>query len=158
MKYQNNMFFIVLGILLASLPGCFSKPVKQEGLVVINVLDKELYDDCHIKGSINIPFDMVEHAAKDIDKQAEIVLYCSNYQCSTSEYAARKLRNLGFKQVAVYQGGTAEWFQAGLPVEGACEHAYLKKPTRPIAEESTPEIPVITVQQLIQKMGLQPAA
>lgn len=147
---------LIIGILMG-LPGCWQKIEKREGLVVVNVLDKELYDDCHIKGSINIPFEMIEEQAALIDKNAEIVIYCSNYQCSTSEYAARKLRSQGFTNVSVYEGGTAEWFQEGLPVEGPHRQAYLVKPNRQLSrEEYAGAIPIITAQDLAFKMGLQP--
>src|SRR5574342_286397 len=101
MRYSNSIHMIgIVLITLCWLPGCWQNSEKQKGLVVVNVLDKDLYDDCHIKGSINIPFEIIEEqAVAHIDKNADIVIYCSNYQCSTSEYAARKLRGLGFTNV-----------------------------------------------------------
>lgn len=156
MRYSNSMFIIgILCGILVWLPGCWQKVEKKDGLVVVNVLDKDLYDDCHIKGSINIPFEMIEEqAAATINENAEIVLYCSNYQCSTSEYAARKLRNR-FPNVSVYEGGTAEWFQEGLPVEGPHKQAYLVKPCRQLPRDND-MIPTITTTELAHKMGLQP--
>lgn len=154
MKYRNILG--IIGILL--LPGCWQSAQKKDGLVVVNVLDKELYDDCHIKDSINIPFEIIEEqAAAVINKNAEIVVYCSNYQCSTSEYAARKLSDQGFTNVSVYEGGTAEWFQEGLPVEGPHRQSYLVKPSRQLPYEKNGVIPVITVGDLAHKMGLQPS-
>ena len=150
MRY--NLAFI-FGILIISLPGCWQSKDKKDGLVIINVLDKELYDDCHIEGSINIPFEMIEEQAATIDKNAQVVIYCSNYQCSTSEYAARKLCSQGFKNVWVYEGGIAEWFQEGLPIEGPHKQAYLRKSCRQLPRENE-GIPVISTRDLSQKMGL----
>ncbi len=154
MKYSSIVF--ITGILIW-LPGCWQKTDKKDGLVIVNVLDKELYDDCHIKGSINIPFEMIEEQAAMIAKNADVVIYCSNYQCSTSEYAARKLQDQGFKNVSVYEGGTAEWFQEGLPVEGPHKLPYLVKPSRQSPyKENEGAIPIITAADLAYKMGLQP--
>jgi rhodanese-related sulfurtransferase len=150
MRYDLVFIF---GILIVTLPGCWHSNEKKDDILVINVLDKELYDDCHIKGSINIPFEMIEEQMASIDKNKPIVLYCSNYQCSSSEYAARKLRSQGFKNVYVYEGGTAEWFQEGLPVEGPHTQVYLKKTCRQLPHENE-GIPMITAKDLAKKMGL----
>ncbi len=76
---------------LALLPACwpFSKKssterTQQQSLYVINVLDKESYEDCRIAGSINVPFEQVETFAKDLDRTAEMVVYCANYMCTAS--------------------------------------------------------------------------
>lgn len=143
--------------LLWVLPGCWAEQ-KHSGLVVVNVLDKEFYDDCHIKGSINMPLDDVEKKMNRIDKNAEIVLYCSNYQCSTSEYIAQKLRANGFENVSVYEGGTAEWYQAGLPVEGPHVQAYLSKPSSKMVQDEEQDIPIISMEELAQKMNVLDAA
>ncbi len=153
----------LIGIMVL-LPGCWEKPCeeKKAGLVVINVLDKDLYEDCHIKGSINVPFEMIEEYAQQLDKNSEIVLYCSNYQCATSEFAAQKLRQQGFAKVSVYEGGTAEWYQLGLPVDGPHTQTYLSKPCKQCSFEQADgsssdkenAIEIISVHDLAQKMGL----
>jgi rhodanese-related sulfurtransferase len=118
---------------LAVLPGCWSGSSTQEktkikGLVVINVLDKAEYDDCHIRGSMNVPFVQIKEYAQDsLEKDADIVLYCSNYMCSSSGFARKQLIELGFQHVTVYEGGTAEWFQKGYPVDGPALQPYLQK-------------------------------
>src|SRR5579871_1320547 len=131
---------VLMVALLIGLPACWpcsctkeateqQAPASKSDLVVINVLDKELYEDCHIKGSVNVALDQLEHFAAGLDKEkAEVVVYCSNYQCSASETAARKLQELGVKNVAVYEGGMAEWYQQNRAHEGACspeKSAYL---------------------------------
>ena len=145
---------IPLVFLGALLPGCWNeqKPEKMSGLVVVNVLDEEFYNDCHIKGSVNIPFEKVDELAETIDTDAQVVIYCSNYQCTSSEYAAKMLRKKGFSSVCVYEAGMAEWYQKGLPVEGERKKAYLIKPSRQLAQDASSEIPVISTHELAQKM------
>src|SRR5260221_674614 len=76
-----------------------SMKLKKSDLIVINVLDKNLYDDCHIKGSINVPFGEIKEYASKIDKSTPVVVYCSNYQCTASGAAAKMLQDMGFENV-----------------------------------------------------------
>ena len=71
-----------------------------------------------LQGSINVPFEEVETFAKDLDRDAEMVVYCANYMCTASGAAAQKLKEMGFENVWAYEGGTAEWYQMGLKAEG----------------------------------------
>jgi len=96
---------------------------KMRGLIIVNVLDKELYDDCRIKGSINVAIDKIDTLESLAEKNAEIVLYCTNYMCSASGFARKRLLELGFRNVWVYEGGIAEWYNKGFSVEGPCEIA-----------------------------------
>jgi rhodanese-related sulfurtransferase len=154
--YLNRFAFVVSIVLLLS--GCDNKQEqivqeKQSGLIIINVLDKDWYDDCHIKGSINVPFFELDEFVKKLDtEKAEIVLYCSNYFCTSSIYACRHLKDMGFKKVWAYEGGIAEWYQLGLPVEGPCQRAYLAKSVQPEHEMVSDDC-LITAQELMQKIG-----
>jgi rhodanese-related sulfurtransferase len=157
MKHMRQVIYLNLLFLgFFVLPGCGDKPAeKKQGLVVINVLDKSLYDDCHIKGSICVPFENVtEYAQNNIDKSAEVILYCSNYHCSASGQACKQLKKLGFENVYAYEGGTAEWYQQGLPVEGPSTKRYLKQKIT-AHEQDLSEKQIITMNQLAHKMGFE---
>ncbi|HSH50833.1 MAG TPA: rhodanese-like domain-containing protein [Bacteroidales bacterium] len=85
---------------------------------LVEVLDKEAYNKEHIKGAMNIPLERIGTEAKDrFAKDDQIVVYCSNFDCSASPTAAKKLDGLGFKNVYDYQGGKKDWKDAGLPME-----------------------------------------
>jgi len=156
-KQQAKKIGIFIGCML--LPGCWSgwqepEQANDNNLVVINVLDQDFYNDCHIKGSVNVTLDAIEQFSTTLDKNTEIVVYCSNYQCSTSEYAAKKLKSLGHNGVYVYEGGIAEWYQKGLPVEGPSKTAYLaKRVSEPVSQQG--EIPAINVEDLAYKMKIK---
>jgi rhodanese-related sulfurtransferase len=151
-------FLITAGLVF--LPSCTSSQndahaQKKTGLVVINVLKKELYDDCHIKDSVSVPFDQVDtYAQTHLDKDAEIVVYCSNYMCSASGAVAQKLQDLGFKNVHAYEAGTAEWYQQGLPTEGPAKAGYLAVKMEPHHEDNS-NVRVISTQELAQKMKVE---
>lgn len=126
--------------------------VQEKKLLVVNVLGKEQYDDCHIKGSINMLFDEYDAYAKKLNKDTELVFYCSNYACTGSGYAAKSFKDKGFKKVWAYEAGMAEWYKQKLPVVGACKATYLDKKNTPIDEVDS-EISVITTKELQEKLG-----
>lgn len=143
---------LIAGFMLVCMTGCLSES-KKTGLIVVNVLDKEYYDDCHIKGSIHVPYEKVADFAATVDHEAELVFYCSNYMCTASGAAAQELMDLGFKHVWAYEAGMAEWYQAELPVDGPCKKPYLlKKVMQPELEERK-DISIISTEDLARKMG-----
>lgn len=94
------------------------KKLENDNVKLIEVLDENDYKAEHIKGAINIPLERIGTEAKDrFDKDDKIVVYCSDYSCSSSPTAAKKLDNLGFKNVYDFEGGKKEWKDAGLPME-----------------------------------------
>ena|SRR3990167_793574 len=122
MSFRSFFILVALPLLFS---GC-SCDKKGPKLQIINVLDKDAYDDCHIKGSINIPFEKLESEAKNLNKYTTTVVYCSNYQCTASKMAASMLKNMNFQIVYAYEAGMADWYQKGLPLVGACQAKYLK--------------------------------
>lgn len=140
------------------------KTETQEKLVLVNVLDKPLYDDCHIKvtgnnvESVNVSMDDIEeYAKKHWDKEkTHIVVYCANYMCTASAESAKMLMNSGFKNVWAYEGGTAEWMNKGFSVSGPCKKGYLEQFAKPEDHENPAGVSVITAEDLkakIEKFG-----
>ncbi len=120
----------------------------MQKLLLVNVLTPEYYGDCHIRGSINVPLDMIEEWAKSIDKDAPIVVYCASYTCSASLIAWQRLHALGFINIWAYEGGMNEWYNAGLPVEGTCSQSYLNEPVECSDEQYSYQAREIDVQEL----------
>lgn len=132
MIFGKNINIFFAGCLVLILSSCWRQGEKTKveqklsGVVVINVLDEPAYQDCHIKGSINIPFEQVESKVPSmVEKTATVITYCSNYMCGASSASRDQLINMGYEKVYAYEGGTAEWFQKGFPVEGPCKKPYL---------------------------------
>ncbi|HAF30897.1 MAG TPA: rhodanese-like domain-containing protein [Bacteroidales bacterium] len=94
------------------------KKLEKNNVKLIEVLEEDAYNKEHIKGAINIPLERIATEAKDrFNKDDEIVVYCSNFDCSASPTAAKKLKSIGFKNVYDYEAGKKEWKEAGLPME-----------------------------------------
>lgn len=130
--------------------GCNKKPGAEQ-LVVINVLDKKLFDDCHITGSINVPFDELEEFAGALDQTAHVVVYCSNYMCMASMEGARMFRQRGFENAWAYEAGMAGWYQDKLPYTGPAQEKYLTRENKPI-ERAEKDLAIAT-QELQKKMA-----
>jgi len=92
--------------------------LENGNIHLVEVLDEEAFKKSHIKGAINIPLKKIGTEAKQrFSEKDEIVVYCSNYDCSASPTAAEKLESLGFENVFDYEGGKKEWSEAGLAME-----------------------------------------
>jgi rhodanese-related sulfurtransferase len=124
----------------------------SRNLKVINVLSPEYYTDAHIKGSMNVPLDELKDFASITPKDTTIVVYCAGYICSSSAQAWHTLHELGFDRLYAYEGGTNEWYQAKLPIVGACTMDYLKQPVERPTEGHDTTIQTISMQELKKMM------
>lgn len=160
---KYNLTFLSSSLLfLAAIffSGCwkFETKDKESQLVVVNVLDKDYYDDCHITGSINIPFEDLEERVKGMNKKDAYVFYCSNYACTAAPFSAKMLKDAGFEQVSVYHGGMVEWYQHKYPYTGAAEKSYLQdsndklEEDEPLNEKDHAKIKDITAEELLSMM------
>ena len=86
--------------------------------VVVEALGAAYYADAHLPGAINIPPGQVDRLAPALLPAlgASVVVYCGG-SCSLAESVARRLEELGYSDVAVYDGGQEDWVEHGLPVE-----------------------------------------
>ena len=66
----------------------------------------------------SIRFESIEHALEALEKDDEIVVYCSDPACVASQYAYQGLVAAGYSNVRRYEGGLSDWDDAGYPFEG----------------------------------------
>ena len=103
----------VLGILVLCLIICgcgnsskendLEKIMKEKEYIIVDVRTKEEYDQLHVKGSINIPYDQIDENV-DLDKDKNIFVYCKSGNRSSIAY--NTLDSLGYN---VYDlGGISE--------------------------------------------------
>jgi rhodanese-related sulfurtransferase len=92
--------------------------LDKNEIVLLEVLGEESYNMAHIAGAVNIHLKKIgTEAKKRFNKDETLVVYCSDYECTSSPTAAKKLDDLGFKNVYDYEGGKKEWKESGLPME-----------------------------------------
>lgn len=104
--------------------GCqelWAKLERGEHVVLVDALSPISYAAVRLPGAVNIPPREVDALAErripDLD--AEVVVYCANRGCESSVDVARRLVELGYRNVSHFAGGKVEWRECGLPVEGA---------------------------------------
>ena len=86
--------------------------------VVLEALDRKYYDYGHLPGARMLaPADTGRIDSIVADKEQAIVLYCASATCQNSHQAAAQLEKQGYRNVAVYAGGKADWVEAGLRLE-----------------------------------------
>lgn len=88
-------------------------------VTVVDALGGAYYEKQHLPGAVPLTEGEVEAAAAGLlpDKDALIVVYCSNPACGNSQAVAGKLERLGYRNVRKYREGIEDWAEAGLPLE-----------------------------------------
>lgn len=82
-------------------------------LTLVNTLAADAFQKTQIPGSINVPLESDDFAAR-VEQEAggkhkPVVVYCASRQCDSSDKAARKLESAGFTAVSRYTDGAAGW-------------------------------------------------
>lgn len=90
--------------------------MMNDGAVLVDVRSVNQFKDGHIAGARNVPGDQVADGAKALEKFRDKTIITCCESGITSGSAARKLTELGFKQVFNLRGGLAAWRQDNLPV------------------------------------------
>jgi len=96
-----------------------TKLERKERFEFWNVLTDDYYSNENIVGSRHVPLDRIgrEVARLGLNKQTEIIVYCSGPECLLSSFAYEKLLRLGYLNVKVYAGGLDAWESAGLRID-----------------------------------------
>ena len=104
----------------------------QEDVILLDARPQSEFDVSHIKGAKRIGYKKMEESAlAGIDKDEQIVVYCSiGYR---SEKVGEKLKGMGFKNVYNLYGSIFEWVNQGNEVVDENEkptekiHTYNKR-------------------------------
>ncbi|MFK7886829.1 MAG: rhodanese-like domain-containing protein [Gammaproteobacteria bacterium] len=92
---------------------------RDENVIVLDVRSVGEFESGHIDGAMNVSFHEpdFETALSKLDKDAEYVLTCESG--GRSGKTLRKLREMGFLNVAHLKRGMAGWRNADMPVAAA---------------------------------------
>jgi rhodanese-related sulfurtransferase len=75
----------------------------------------------HIRGARNLPLqdfdEYFDQATADLDLESLIITYCDGEQCILSINLAKKLKDMGFKNVRILVNGWTLWNEHHLPLE-----------------------------------------
>ena len=90
----------------------------QEPMTIVEALPPMYFEANHLPGALNIPHDEIRDKAVDLlpDKDAFIVVYCSNTACQNSSIATNTLQQMGYTNTYEYVEGKQHWLEANYPV------------------------------------------
>lgn len=122
---KNNDYVNLVGTMeiFAIIKGALKKKIDEgSDFVLIDTLGEESYKRRHLPEAISIDAhkdDFVERVKEIVpDKDKEIIVYCASFSCQLSPAAAGKLIDAEYTNVVDYEGGLADWQDAGYPFEG----------------------------------------
>jgi rhodanese-related sulfurtransferase len=90
--------------------------LMNQGALVIDLRNKELYDAGHIVDARNVPAAELESQAETLKKWRDknVITYCDSG--TNGAGAARSLVKLGFTKVFNLQGGLNAWVKENMPL------------------------------------------
>jgi molybdopterin/thiamine biosynthesis adenylyltransferase/rhodanese-related sulfurtransferase len=90
---------------------------RDDGPLVIDVRERDEWDEGHLPGAIHIPRGSLESRIEQIaaDRTQPLLLYCA--AGNRSAFAARTLEELGYEKVSSLAGGFTDWKRNGHPTE-----------------------------------------
>lgn len=108
-------------------PQQVSEELSSGEAVLVDVRQTEEWQHAHIDGAVRAPRGALEFVAdpssprhrEELDPSARMIMICASG--GRASLAGHTLRQLGFEDVAVMDGGMKAWTKAGLPV---VEHEF----------------------------------
>ena len=89
--------------------------------VFVDSRSRDEFSAGHIPGALNIPLDENKSGLNSgllpYPQDRTVVVYCEGGGCQTSIALARLIHDLGFRDIRIFSGGSAEWSVSGLPLE-----------------------------------------
>ncbi|WP_373497951.1 YceI family protein [Desulfococcus sp.] len=148
MNHANTFSTVSAETLKASLE-------KTPAAVLIDVLPGDHFRAVHLPGAVNacvyeVTFpQQIEAITRDLD--ASVVLYGAGAGSLDAAVAAEKMLRMGYRRVAVFEGGLAAWTAAGHPLEGEQPDSAGGPEPAFLFEDGT--YPVVPEASLIQWTG-----
>lgn len=93
--------------------------LEANAAVVLDARSGKWDDGKRVPGASSLSPNATAEGAADLipSKDALVVTYCSSTRCSASSMLARRLRELGYKNILEYPVGIAGWIEGGNDVE-----------------------------------------
>ena len=86
----------------------------RRGARLVDVRSVAEFRGSHPKGAVNVPPRLIKRDETGLKRDDELLVICLSGHRSSG--AARRLRGLGFANVAHVRGGLLAWKKAGLPL------------------------------------------
>jgi sulfur-carrier protein adenylyltransferase/sulfurtransferase len=87
-----------------------------EKIKLVNAMEENKFQLKHIPNSLNLF--RREDIEKNLTKDEQIIVYCTDNACNKSIILYQLLEALGYKNVFRFAGGMCEWENEGYELEG----------------------------------------
>ncbi len=112
------MFALLMGLKNIS-PTELQQAMQKKSLTVIDVNSPQSWINAHVPGALNLDPVQFTESQLPVDKQSQLVFYCSNPMCRKAPSAARRAKKMGFNNTMVMSAGISGWQSSKLPTEPA---------------------------------------
>jgi rhodanese-related sulfurtransferase len=103
---------------LSSLSPAELHRLMQAGAVtVIDVNSPQSWNEARVPGAQNLDAGSFRERDLPSDKDATLVFYCSNFLCRKAPNAARRAKEMGYRNARIMSAGISGWLGAGLPTD-----------------------------------------
>ena len=111
--YREHLAAVKAGITEISAQEAAARLAEGPRPVLIDVRERDEYEQGFIPGSVHIPRGNLESRVDNAvgDRTRPVIIYCA--QGNRSAYAAKTLAELGFEDVVSLRGGFSDWKQNG---------------------------------------------
>jgi 3-mercaptopyruvate sulfurtransferase SseA len=92
---------------------------KSPDILVVSNDPQESYDEGHIPGAVSFPWAMEFKPPRNLPRNKTLILYCSCAHEEDSTDVAGKLRQFGYRNVKVLDGGYLRWQELKYPIDKA---------------------------------------
>lgn len=92
--------------------------INHQQALVLDIRDSVVFEKAHIVNAVNIPANDIDRKQNKLQrfKQKSVVVVCERGQQAMP--VALKLKQFGFNDVYLLNGGLAAWKEASMPLEG----------------------------------------
>lgn len=92
---------------------------KDPEVVVVDTQPARAYELGHIKGAINLPWDMDLKSPQDLPYDKTLILYCDCPGEEDSTDVARQLKEKwAYEKIKILKGSWSKWKKSGFAIEG----------------------------------------
>jgi len=89
---------------------------RGDDFKLVMAFDGWRFRSAHIPGSLGVG--SATAAMEVLDVREEIVVYCTNRDCTASQLLYRALEEAGYERILRYEEGVLGWQEAGHTLEG----------------------------------------
>lgn len=91
--------------------------IQDKLVTTIDVNSRQSWVEAHVPGALSLDPAGYDEKSLPADKDSLLVFYCSNPLCRKAPNAARRAKQMGYRNVHVMSAGISGWLNAKLPTE-----------------------------------------